>query len=188
VSERTRERPIPRCGYNSTLHRIRESERWTECNAGITDPDRGRPDRRLRDPRVCNIALVGHCNKRCLHTRPRSPCKITGSVLFLAGGNKKEVKQGAQGEGLPSSFSAGRGAYLARPARGMTEASRGIEGTNSKEGEQDRRGRKMLIFRLLCMIEREICYIADRNRVRENRATKGGATELISGQGYTCNG
>jgi hypothetical protein len=66
-------------------------------------------------------------------------------VMFLAGGNKKEeVKQGAQGEGFPSSFAAGRGAY---------------EGTNSKEGEQDRRGRTMSIFRLLYMVERDTAYI-----------------------------
>jgi hypothetical protein len=71
--------------------------------------------------------------------RDCSSLDLVLTVMFLAGGNKKEeVKQGAQGEGLPSSFVAGRRAYLARLARGMTEASRGIEGTNSKEGEQCR--------------------------------------------------
>jgi hypothetical protein len=34
---------------------------------------------------------------------------------------------------LFSSFAAGRGAYLVRPMRGVTEVSRGIEGTKSKE-------------------------------------------------------
>jgi hypothetical protein len=53
------------------------------------------------------------------------------------------------GEGLPGSTTTRRGAYLARPARGRTEASRGIEGVvegkgtkskgaNQVEGEQSR--------------------------------------------------
>jgi hypothetical protein len=36
--------------------------------------------------------------------------------------------------GLPDSFTVRRGAYLARPARGRTEASRGIEGVVEGKG------------------------------------------------------
>jgi hypothetical protein len=48
----------------------------------------------------------------------------------------------------------------------------------------------MSIFRLLYMVERSTCYIADRNRVLETRkqnATEGSATERISGRGYMWN-
>jgi hypothetical protein len=64
--------------------------------------------------------------------------RVWESVMFLAGGDKKEeVKQGAQGEGLPSSFAAGRGACLdkagAREDGGRRDEERveGIEGGTS---------------------------------------------------------
>jgi hypothetical protein len=50
--------------------------------------------------------------------------------MFLAGGDKEKE----QGLGLPGSFATRRGAYLARPARGGTEASRGIEGDVEGKG------------------------------------------------------
>jgi hypothetical protein len=109
--------------------------------------------------------------------------------MFLAGGNKKEE----QNEGLPGSIAARRGAYLTRLARGRTEASRGIEGTKSKEGEQNRWRRNKIaggtksIFRLRYQIASYTGYIgnlAPSPKHETNTTTDGSAQGEPE---YMCN-
>jgi hypothetical protein len=51
---------------------------------------------------------------------------------FYPGGTRRVIK--GHGEGLPDSIAVRRGAYLARLARGRTEASQGIEGDIEGKG------------------------------------------------------
>jgi hypothetical protein len=55
---------------------------------------------------------------------------------FYPGGTRRVIK--GHGEGLPDSTTVRRGAYLARPARGRTEASRGIEGEAEGKGTKSK--------------------------------------------------
>jgi hypothetical protein len=60
---------------------------------------------------------------------------------FYPGGTRR-IKLG-HGEGLPDSITVRRGAYLERPARGRTEASRGIEGDVEGKGTKSKGANKV---------------------------------------------
>jgi hypothetical protein len=70
---------------------------------------------------------------------------INLQCCYVSGrGEQEGSKRGARNRGLPSSITAGRGAYLARPARGGTEGEGRAEGEalrltgqNQVEGEQN---------------------------------------------------
>jgi hypothetical protein len=55
----------------------------------------------------------------------------------------REGRAEGHGEGLPESITVRRGACLARPARGRTEASRGIEGEAEGKGTKSKGEKKL---------------------------------------------